>query len=118
MLVPTQRMLKKHTPLIIPQDAYFMVAALTIHTTQMYIPQGIVIDGTNVYVKLQNVFLYLHKIVLGQAQKKWLRLHAILAKVARTLITFQIILESVRKILQLKMNAEQQQKTMQKVDLV
>ena len=116
MLVPTQRMLKKHTTLIIPQDAYF-IAAVTA-TTQMYIPQGIVIDGTNVYVKLQNVFLYLHKMVLGQAQKKWLRLHAILAKVARTLITFQIILESVRKILQLKMNAEQQQKTMQKVDLV
>ena len=117
MLVPTQRMFEKHTPLIIPQDAYFMVAALTIHTTQMYIPQGIVIDGTNVYVKLQNVFLYLHKIVLGQAQKKWLRLHAILAKVARTLKLITII-RSVCKTLQLKMNAEQQQKTMQKVDLV
>ena len=58
MLVPTQRMFEKHTTLIIPQDAYFMEAALTIHTTEMYIPQGIAIDGTNVYVKLQNVLLH------------------------------------------------------------
>ena len=64
MLVPTQRMFEKYTPLIIPQDAYFMVAMIT-DTTQMYIPQGIVMDGTNVYAKLQNVFLYLHKMVLG-----------------------------------------------------
>ena len=84
MLVPTQHMFLKHTPLIIPQDAYFMVAAV-IDTMQIYIPQGIVMDGANVYVKLQNVFLYLHKMVLRQPQKKWLWLHAFLVQVARTL---------------------------------
>ena len=69
MLVPTQHMFMKHTPLLIPQDAYFMVAAV-IDTMQIYIPQGIVMDGANVYVKLQNVFPYLHKILRDQAQKQ------------------------------------------------
>ena len=72
MLVPTQRMFEKHTPLIIPQDAYFMVAALTIHTTEMYIPQGIVIDGTNVYVNV--VFLILkvnQKLVIMDERIIW-----------------------------------------------
>ena len=70
MLVLMRHMFDKRIVLITLQGVYFTQEVLTIHTTVTDIPHGTATGGINVYVKLQNVFPYLHKILPDQAQKQ------------------------------------------------
>ena len=70
MLVLMRHMFERRIVLITLQGVYFTQEVLTIHTTVTDIPHGTATGGINVYVKLQNVFPYLHKILRDQAQKQ------------------------------------------------
>ena len=71
MLVLMRHMFERRIVLITLQGVYFkQEQVLTIHTTVTDIPHGTATGGINVYVKLQNVFPYRHKILPDQAQKQ------------------------------------------------